>query len=177
MQVLADEDQLDRDAALGLALERADDDADVVIGPLRDETRGMTTWQLSRTGAPQGMTIAKLLVTRKVPARLRVHPGRDWFTVLSGTIVLRLGERTILVRAGQAAEFSTMEPQAFGVQEGADGSAALLIRGFGVRVPGGAPVLTWPYSFLAKRLLSLWGMDGAFLGHARSRAIHSGALA
>jgi hypothetical protein len=40
--------------------------------------------------------------------------GRDWFTVLSGTIVLRLGERTILVRAGGAAEFSTMEPHAFG---------------------------------------------------------------
>ena len=77
----------------------------------------MTTWLLSRTGAPQGMTIAKLRVTRKVPARLRVHPGRDWFTVLSGTIVLRLGERTILVRAGEAAEFSTMEPHAFGVQE------------------------------------------------------------
>jgi hypothetical protein len=33
--------------------------------------------------------------------------------------VLRLGERTILVRAGEAAEFSTMEPHAFGVQEGA----------------------------------------------------------
>jgi hypothetical protein len=79
----------------------------------------MTTWLLSRTGAPQGMTIAKLRVTRKVPDRLRVHPGRDWFTVLSGTIVLRLGERTILVRAGEAAEFSTMEPHAFGVREGA----------------------------------------------------------
>jgi len=75
MQVLADEDQLDRDAALGLALERADDDADVVIRPLRDEARGMTTWLPSRTGAPQGRTIAKLRVTRKVPARLRVHPG------------------------------------------------------------------------------------------------------
>ena len=75
----------------------------------------MTTWLLSRTGAPRGMTIAKLRVTRKVPDRLRVHPGRDWFTVLSGTIVLRLGERTILVRAGEAAEFSTMEPHAFGV--------------------------------------------------------------
>ena len=79
----------------------------------------MTTWLLSRTGAPRGMTIAKLRVTRPVPARLRVHPGRDWFTVLSGTIVLRLGERTILVRAGEAAEFSTMEPHAFGVREGA----------------------------------------------------------
>jgi mannose-6-phosphate isomerase-like protein (cupin superfamily) len=108
--------------ALGTTLDQlveSDDDADVVIRPFRDEARGMTTWLLSRTGAPQGMTIAKLRVTRKVPARLRVHPGRDWFTVLSGTIVLRLGERTILVRAGEAAEFSTMEPHAFGVQEGA----------------------------------------------------------
>src|SRR5262249_56102198 len=95
----------------------SEEDGEVVIRPLRDEARGMTAWLLSRTGAPQGMTIAKLRVTRKVPARLRVHPGRDWFTVLSGTIVLRLGERTILVRAGEAAEFSTMEPHAFGVQE------------------------------------------------------------
>jgi hypothetical protein len=79
----------------------------------------MTTWLLSRTGAPQGMTIAKLRVTRKVPASLRVYPGRDWFTVLSGAIVPRLGERTILVRAGEAGEFSTMEPHAFGVPEGA----------------------------------------------------------
>jgi len=54
-------------------------------------------------------------------ARQAARPpgGRDWFTVLSGAIVLRLGERTILVRAGEAAEFSTMEPHAFGVQEGA----------------------------------------------------------
>src|ERR1700731_4517813 len=77
--------------ALGTTLDQlveSVDDADVVIRPLRDEARGRTTWMLSRTGAPRGMPIAKLRVTRKVPARLRVHPGRDWFTVLSGTIVL-----------------------------------------------------------------------------------------
>jgi transcriptional regulator with XRE-family HTH domain/quercetin dioxygenase-like cupin family protein len=51
-------------------------------------------------------------------AELRVHPGRDWFTVLSGTARLQLGERTILVEAGQAAEFSTMIPHAFGAHEG-----------------------------------------------------------
>ena len=107
--------------ALGTTLDQlveSDDDADVVIRPSRDEARGMTTWLLSRTGETRGMTIAKLRVTRSVPARLRVHPGRDWFTVLSGTIVLRLGERTILVRAGEAAEFSTMVPHAFGSQDG-----------------------------------------------------------
>jgi transcriptional regulator with XRE-family HTH domain len=107
--------------ALGTTLdqlvESADDD-DVVIRPLRDEGRGITTWLLSRAGSPAGMTVAKLRVTRRVPARLRVHPGHDWFTVLSGVIVLRLGERTILVRAGEAAEFSTMVPHAFGAQDG-----------------------------------------------------------
>ncbi|MFI9568850.1 cupin domain-containing protein [Streptomyces rishiriensis] len=46
------------------------------------------------------------------PDDLGVHPGRDWFTVLSGTAVLYLGERVIRVEAGQAASFSTMTPHA-----------------------------------------------------------------
>jgi len=99
-------------------LVESDDDADVVIRPIRDEDHGTTTWLLSRPGAPTGTTIAKQRIDRPVPARLRVHPGRDWFTVLSGTIVLRLGDRTILVRAGEAAEFSCMVPHAFGSQDG-----------------------------------------------------------
>ena len=109
--------------ALGTTLDHlvgsdADDD-DVVIRPHCDESRGITTWLLSREGAPNGVTVAKLRVTRSVPTQLRVHPGRDWFTVLSGTVVLRLGERTILVDTGEAAEFSTMVPHAFGAQDGA----------------------------------------------------------
>ncbi len=39
--------------------------------------------------------------------------------MLSGTVVLRLGERTVLVQTGEAAEFSTMLPHAFGAQGGA----------------------------------------------------------
>jgi transcriptional regulator with XRE-family HTH domain len=107
--------------ALGITLDQlveSDDDADVVIRPIRDEAGGITTWVLSRPGAPNGTTVAKMRVDRPVPARLRVHPGHDWFTVLSGTIVLRLGDRTILVQAGEAAEFSTMVPHAFGTQDG-----------------------------------------------------------
>jgi transcriptional regulator with XRE-family HTH domain len=95
-------------------------DEDVVIRPHVHEERGYTTWLLSREGAPAGLTVAKMRITRTVPADLRVHPGRDWFIVLSGTIVLRLAERTIRVRAGEAAEFSTMVPHAFG----ADGEPA-----------------------------------------------------
>jgi transcriptional regulator with XRE-family HTH domain len=111
--------------ALGTTLdqlvESADDD-DVVIRPRRDVVRGVTTWMLSREPGPNGMSVAKMRVTRPEPRRgadeLKVHPGKDWFTVLSGTIVLLLGERTILVEAGQAAEFSTMIPHAFGAKDG-----------------------------------------------------------
>lgn len=105
--------------ALGITLDQlveSGDDADVVIRPHRDDGRGITTWLLSRPGAPGGVTVAKLRITRKLPGELRVHPGRDWFTVLSGAVVLRLGERTIVVRAGEAAEFSTMVPHSFGAR-------------------------------------------------------------
>lgn len=87
-------------------------DEDVVIRPHRNSHGGVTTWLLSREGA--GKTVAKLRLTRPVPDDLRVHPGRDWFTVLSGSVVLRLATRTITVRTGEAAEFSAMVPHAFG---------------------------------------------------------------
>ena len=97
-------------------------DADVVIRPQHYPARGITTWMLSREPGPNGMTVAKMRVTRPEPKRgvdaLKVHPGKDWFTVLSGTIVLLLGERTIVVEAGEAAEFSTMIPHYFGARGG-----------------------------------------------------------
>jgi transcriptional regulator with XRE-family HTH domain len=111
--------------ALGTTLDQlveSVDDDDVVIRPQRDVVRGMTTWMLTREPGPHGMTVAKMRITKPAPRRgtdqLRVHPGKDWFTVLSGTVVLLLGERTILVKAGQAAEFSTMIPHAFGADGG-----------------------------------------------------------
>ncbi|BCB76459.1 helix-turn-helix transcriptional regulator [Phytohabitans flavus] len=103
---------------LGTTLDQlveSDADDDVVIRPHCDDARGITTWLLSRDS---NQTVAKLRVTREVPKDLRVHPGRDWFTVLSGTIELRLGERTILVGTNEAAEFSTMVPHAFGAHGG-----------------------------------------------------------
>jgi transcriptional regulator with XRE-family HTH domain len=111
--------------ALGTTLDQlveSVDDDDVVIRPQRDDARGITTWVLSRDQGPRGVTVAKMRITRPEPRRetaeLRVHPGHDWFTVLSGTIVLLLGERTILVEAGEAAEFSTMTPHLFGARGG-----------------------------------------------------------
>ena len=117
--------------ALGTTLDQlveSADDEDVVIRPHRDEMRGMTTWLLSRDPGPHGVTVAKMRITRPEPGggpdELKVHPGKDWFTVLSGTIVLVLGERTIVVEAGQAAEFSTMIPHAFGARGGPARSCA-----------------------------------------------------
>lgn len=100
--------------ALGTTLDQlvepAGDD-DVVIRPEPETSPGSTVWLLSRERDRRGVTIAKMRLT---PERARnepqVHPGYEWFTVLTGVVRLRLGERTILVREGQAAEFSTMTP-------------------------------------------------------------------
>jgi transcriptional regulator with XRE-family HTH domain len=102
--------------ALGTTLdqlvESAEDDGDVVIRPEPDLGQGRTTWLLSRERSLHGVTVAKMRITEdhETPRELGVHPGREWFTVLSGTARLRLGERTILVRPGEAAQFSTMVP-------------------------------------------------------------------
>ena len=97
------------------------DDGDVVIRPHRDEARGRTTWLLSRGAGPNGVTVARMRITKPIvrgTVELGVHPGADWFTVLSGTVMLLLGDRTILVGTGEAAEFSTMTPHAVGAHDG-----------------------------------------------------------
>ena len=110
--------------ALGTTLDElveSTDDEDVVIRPQPDHTRGLTTWLLSRERAPHGVTVAKMRITPERPTgadQLGVHPGREWFTVLSGTVRLQLGDRTILVHAGDAAEFSTMTPHMIGAHDG-----------------------------------------------------------
>ncbi|MFE7608944.1 helix-turn-helix domain-containing protein [Streptomyces celluloflavus] len=104
-------------ATLDQLVESATDD-DVVIRPRHDAARGLTIWRLGRE---PGATVAKMRVTKPAPtggAGLRAHPGKEWFTVLSGTLVLLLGDRRILVEAGQAAEFSTMIPHAMGAHGG-----------------------------------------------------------
>ena len=88
-------------------------DEDVVIRPAPSQANDRTTWTLSR---PDGNTVAvkvRLEPTQAQP-RKRVHPGHDWLFVLTGRIRLSLGEREIVVNAGEAAEFATMTPHAFG---------------------------------------------------------------
>jgi transcriptional regulator with XRE-family HTH domain len=105
-------------ATLDQLVETAADD-DVVIRPVRDEARGRTAWLLTRDGGTPGVTVAKIRITRPPQLdELGVHPGNDWFTVLSGTVELLLGERSIVVETGEAADFSTMVPHAIGARGG-----------------------------------------------------------
>jgi transcriptional regulator with XRE-family HTH domain len=118
--------------ALGASLDalvEAPGDEDVVIKPQYDPARGRTTWLLDHRPGPGGMTVAKIRLTQPAPraeSARRVHPGHDWFTVLSGTVELLLGDRIIVVEDGQAASFSTMIPHTFGSVGGPAEALAIL---------------------------------------------------
>ncbi|MBO1752758.1 cupin domain-containing protein [Actinotalea sp. BY-33] len=97
------------------------DDEDVVIRPEPQHRAGITTWVMSRESTVRGVTVAKMRYTPEHPSsphHQRVHPGREWFTVLSGTMRLYLGDREMLVETGDAAEFSTMVPHSLGAEGG-----------------------------------------------------------
>lgn len=100
--------------ALGTSLDQLvepEGNEDIVIRPEPETIGGMTFWLLSRERDRRGVTIGKLRITEELSGRdPAVHPGYEWFTVLSGTVKLTLGTNTIMVTPGQAVEFSTMTP-------------------------------------------------------------------
>ena len=105
-------------SSLDQLVEPVDDD-DVVIRPRHDRGHGVVSWMLTREDEPHGLAVAKMRIPAVRPTHeLGLHPGHEWFTVLSGTARLQLGERVILVEAGQAAQFSTMSPHAISAAEG-----------------------------------------------------------
>jgi transcriptional regulator with XRE-family HTH domain len=92
---------------------------EVIIRPRSDRGHGATTWMLTREDEPHGWSVAKMRITAAQPhGEPGVHPGHEWFTVLSGTVRLHLGDRVIDVETGQAAQFSTMSPHALTAQGG-----------------------------------------------------------
>jgi transcriptional regulator with XRE-family HTH domain len=95
----------------------ADDDDDVVIRPTPNRLGARTTWMLSRPTA-NTIAIKMRLMPTTDQVEQRVHPGHDWFFVIDGRVRLLLGEREILVEAGEAAEFGTMTPHAFVAVDG-----------------------------------------------------------
>jgi quercetin dioxygenase-like cupin family protein/DNA-binding XRE family transcriptional regulator len=113
-------------AAMGVDLDELLDvrgDDDVVIRPTPGSSGDRTIWMLSR---PTGSTTAvklRLEPTTRTEQQ-RVHPGHDWFFVISGQVRLLLGDREITVQAGEAAEFGTMTPHAV---TAVDGPAELIM--------------------------------------------------
>lgn len=104
---LANALQVDLDSLLDV---HSDDD--VVIRPTPTNSGERTTWILNRPTDSTRAVKMRLEPTGRVPQQ-RVHPGHDWFFVLSGRVRLLLGEREITVEKGEAAEFATMTPHAF----------------------------------------------------------------
>lgn len=92
-------------------------DDDVVIRPSPSRADGQTTWLLSRPTAATIVAKQQIEPTDK-PRQQRVHPGRDWFFVITGRVRLSLGDRVIIVEAGESAEFSTMTPHAIAAVDG-----------------------------------------------------------
>ena len=86
-------------------------DDDVVIRPAPTSADGRTTWMLGRSTGNTMAIKVRYEPTEATPNQ-RVHPGHDWFFVLEGRVRLLLGDREIIVEAGEAAEFATMTPHA-----------------------------------------------------------------
>jgi transcriptional regulator with XRE-family HTH domain len=102
---------------INVLLDRSDAEDDVVIRPVATPYhQGGTIWPLSRNREATGIVAAKMRLEpgdTEDAGEPGVHPGHDWFFVLSGVVKLTLGDREILVHEGEAAEFSTMTPHRF----------------------------------------------------------------
>jgi transcriptional regulator with XRE-family HTH domain len=98
-------------------LQADDGDEDVVIRPVPAAWPGVVMWPLSRpTGGAASFKMR--IEPRATSPEPRVHPGHDWFYVLEGRVRLVLGDRTLIVEAGEAAEFSTMTPHSIDAVDG-----------------------------------------------------------
>ncbi|MGO3855783.1 MAG: helix-turn-helix domain-containing protein [Glutamicibacter arilaitensis] len=90
-------------------------EAQIIIRPEPISMPGITMWKLSTEDAVNGVNVSKMRFDPSkapAPTELRIHPGKEWFTVLLGEIQLKLGERIYHVKAGQSAQFDTMTPHA-----------------------------------------------------------------
>lgn len=100
---------------------RAPDAEDPRVTGASHTHNDVTYWPLTRHGPAGGLHAFKIRISarrRKPPAELPVHDGRDWMYVLSGRLRLILGDQDIVVKPGEAVEFSTWTPHWFGVVDG-----------------------------------------------------------
>ncbi len=61
-----------------------------------------------------GRSLLRLQVPpRPGPLHGRAHPGTEWLHVLTGRLRLQVGDRQVVLKAGETAQFSTDQPHAF----------------------------------------------------------------
>jgi transcriptional regulator with XRE-family HTH domain len=88
----------------------------------RARTRnGMTMWPLTRHGPAGGLRAYKFRISaerRDPPPDLPTHEGREWMYVLTGRMRLVLGDEDLVIKPGEAVEFSTWTPHWFGAVDG-----------------------------------------------------------
>ncbi|MET3807419.1 transcriptional regulator with XRE-family HTH domain [Nakamurella sp. UYEF19] len=76
---------------------------------------GMTMVPLTRRAG--GLQAYKLIIPPagiRYPPDLKTHEGYEWLYVLSGRLLLKLGDQDIVLPPGEAAEFDTRVPHWFG---------------------------------------------------------------
>jgi transcriptional regulator with XRE-family HTH domain len=84
------------------------------IHPKPFKRHGSTFVPLSRH--PGGLQAYKMIIPALAPnvePTLGVHEGYEWIYVLAGKLRLVLGDRDLVLKAGEAAEFDTHVPHAF----------------------------------------------------------------
>jgi transcriptional regulator with XRE-family HTH domain len=96
-----------------LAAPRAEDPR---VRPTARTRDGMTIWPLTQDPGSSGRHAFKLRLPadRRDPMP-RSHEGHEWLYVLSGRLRLVLGDQDLVLRPGEAAEFSTWTPHWMGV--------------------------------------------------------------
>lgn len=97
-------------------------DPRIHLKPVRRD--GMTYVPLSRPG---GVQAHKLLIPPRprTEPELKTHEGFEWVYVLAGRLRLLLGEETVILKPGEAAEFDTHVPHWLGSDD--DQTVELLV--------------------------------------------------
>lgn len=92
--------------------------------------RGRTYLPLTRRAG--GLQAYKIVIPagRRTQQEPRTHEGYEWIYVLDGRVRLRLGDRDLVLVAGEAAEFDCRTPH---VVDGADEQHCELLSLFGVQ--------------------------------------------
>ena len=107
-------------AALGVSTDEllgSPEVADPRIRSRPQRRHGLIVWPLTRRSgsAAQAYKVRIGASRRRPPDPLPVHAGEDWIYVLEGRMRLLLGDSDLVIRPGEAVEFSTWTPHWFGV--------------------------------------------------------------